>query len=296
LTVGLKQGKSHLFFTHYLHVGLHFVDSLTKSCVYGIYRHTMPEEFRYDYANFSNALYDWVYIEVFKQPNAAEIVEETLKKFELGKTTKVKKTKSDRSLDEPPRKRQRKKKTPEDVTKEKFKIMLRNSPIVFFTALKPVEELENDKFAEMTPNHTYTMEQLHEWELAPETAEMRPAKPTRVPLTYAVKEDDTQYVVFANVPYFVQGTLTVWATNTQILLEGTIALPSIVNVGGKQLQIDQLSDVEVSPKQNQLHLGRVRQVIELPKPINSTCSVGHEGGLVIVVVDKQMYSVNKTII
>ncbi len=39
---------------------------------------------------------------------------------------------------------------------------------------------------------------------------MKPAKPTRVPLTYAVKEDDTQYIVFANVPCFEQGTLSVW--------------------------------------------------------------------------------------
>jgi hypothetical protein len=26
----------------------------------------MPDEYKYDYANFSNALYDWIYIEVFK--------------------------------------------------------------------------------------------------------------------------------------------------------------------------------------------------------------------------------------
>lgn len=85
LTVGLKQGKSHLFFSHYLYlqsytshlsiidlkrfVRLHLVDTtLTKSCIYAIYRHMMPEEYKYDYANFSNALYDWVYIEVFKVP------------------------------------------------------------------------------------------------------------------------------------------------------------------------------------------------------------------------------------
>ncbi len=42
------------------------------------------------------------------------------------------------------------------------------------------------------------------------------------------------------------------------MLEGTIALPNVVNVAGKQVNIDQLTDVEVAPKQNQLHLGRVR--------------------------------------
>jgi HSP20 family molecular chaperone IbpA len=297
LTVGLKQGKSHIFFTHYLYVRLQLESTLTKSCVYAIYRHMMPDEYKYDYANFSNALYDWIYIEVFKQPNATDIVEETLKKFELVKTTKVKKSgKSERTDEDPPRKRQRKKKTPEDITKEKFKIMLRNSAIVLFTALKPIDQLEHDKFTEIKPDHVYTQEQLQEWEMAPETADMKPPKPLRVPLTYAVKEDETQYIVFANVPCFEQGTLSVWATNTQILLEGTIALPSVVSVAGKQVQIDQLQDVEVAPKQNQLHLGRVRQVIDLPKPINSTCTVGHEGGLVIVVVEKQIYSINKTVI
>lgn len=40
--------------------------TLTKSCVYAIYRNMMPDEYKYDYANFSNALYDWIYIEVFK--------------------------------------------------------------------------------------------------------------------------------------------------------------------------------------------------------------------------------------
>jgi len=174
--------------------------------------------------------------------------------------------------------------------------MLRNSAIVLFTALKPIDQLECDKFTEIKPDHAYTQEQLQEWELAPETADMKPSKPLRVPLTYAVKEDETQYIIFANVPCFEQGTLSVWATNTQILLEGTIALPPVVSVAGKQVNIDQLTDVEVSPKQNQLHLGRVRQVIELPKPINQTCNVGHEGGLVIVVVEKQVYAVNKTVI
>lgn len=48
------------------YVRLHMESTLTKSCVYTIYRNMMPDEYKYDYANFSNALYDWIYIEVFK--------------------------------------------------------------------------------------------------------------------------------------------------------------------------------------------------------------------------------------
>jgi hypothetical protein len=38
---------------------------------------------------------------------------------------------------------------------------------------------------------------------------MQHNKSSKVPLSYVVKEDETQFIVFANVPYFVQGTLAV---------------------------------------------------------------------------------------
>lgn len=67
LSVGLKQEKSHIFFHHYLVVGPHLAEStLAKSLVYALYRRMMPEDFRYDFANFANALYDWAYLELIK--------------------------------------------------------------------------------------------------------------------------------------------------------------------------------------------------------------------------------------
>ena len=67
LSVGLKQEKAHFFFSHYLVVRPHLAENtLSKSIVYALYRHMMLDEFRYDFANFSNALYDWAYLELVK--------------------------------------------------------------------------------------------------------------------------------------------------------------------------------------------------------------------------------------
>jgi len=309
--VGLKQEKAHLFFQHYLLVRAGQPEStLTKSCIYAIYRHMMPDEFKYDYANFSNALYDWAYTELLKQPGAGEAIDEAVRKFEVIKASRVRKMKPEKPpmeeplLEEPARKRQRKRKTPEELAKDKFKNLLRNSNTVSFTSLKPMDQMDmNSKFTHIQPDHLYTLEQLHDWELTPSSGSSllslsdsgKSLMNSKVPLTYVVKEDETQFIVFANVPYFVQGTLAVCQQQNNITLEGAISLPPLVNVQGKQVDISQLTDVE-TPRQNQLHLGRFKQVIELPRPINPTCSVGTEGGLVIVVVEKQVFNVNKTML
>jgi len=309
-----------LFFSHYLLVRAHIPESsVTKNCIYAIYRHMMPDEFRYDYANFSNALYDWAYTELLKQPGASEAIDDAVNKFEAMKASRVRKPKLEKTTietvgqqdsgmgEEPQKKRQRKRKSPEELAKDKFKNLLRNSSTVTFTSLKPIETLDlADKWTQVQSEHLYTLEQLHEWELIPASSgtsvllsdggkSIVHTKNTKVPLTYVVKEDETQFIVFANVPYFVQGTLAVCQQQNNITLEGAISLPPLVNVQGKQVDISQLTDVE-TPRQNHLHMGRFKQVIELPRPINPTCSVGTEGGLVIVVVEKQVFNVNKTML
>eukprot|EP01113_Clastostelium_recurvatum_P024862 TRINITY_DN2975_c0_g1_i2.p1 TRINITY_DN2975_c0_g1~~TRINITY_DN2975_c0_g1_i2.p1 ORF type:complete len:450 (+),score=130.78 TRINITY_DN2975_c0_g1_i2:60-1409(+) len=333
LVVGLKQEKAHTFFTHYLQVSPSLSESqLLKTTIFTLYRHLMPDEYRYDYANFSNALYDWTYGELNKYPNVHELVEEADRRVDSSlKATKLRR-KQDKEKeaanavstavvpvdgseglgpDELPRKRTRKKKTADELTKDKFKSMMRLNERVPFVGLRPVSDLEmDDKWTQIQPEHLYSLEQLQEWELSPNGSMSDESRKRRLSsgydkgrgIQFCVKEDETQYIVFANVPCFSQGSLAVWATNKEVCIEGTVSIPSVFNVGGKQLALDSLQDVDVwegvvgGARGSPLAIGNFRQMIELPKPIVASCTVGHEGGLVIVSVDKQVFAINKTIL
>ena len=129
--VGLKQARARLFFSHYLTVRADQPDStLSKSTIYALYKHMVDEDLKYDYANFSNALYVWTsdelvkvrainsyltfLIYLFQQPGGIEAINEAFHRFEIIKannSTKSRKSKEKAGeVGEPARKRQRKQK------------------------------------------------------------------------------------------------------------------------------------------------------------------------------------------
>jgi HSP20 family molecular chaperone IbpA len=300
--VGMKQGQARIFFAHYLNVRPEQADSpLAKATVHALYKHMIDDEFKYDYANFSNALYVWTSEILMQMPGGPEAIEDAFQRFETIKANSISKSRKskDKTGDEQPmRKRQRKQKTPEDLIKDKCKALMGNTTQVPFVTLKRIDELDNeDKFAQDHPHHIYSLEQLHEWEVSPGHDEHKQPRSVSLSLTYSIKEDDAHYLVFVNVPYFVPNSLMVRAGPAEVNLEGVISLPHYVDFPNKQVNVEQLREVGGVTRHSLLPLGKFSQKIDLPKPVNSsTFEVSSNAGLVIVLLEKQVCSVSKPVV